>query len=195
MASLPRGRVATFWWSGIENQKNRQRIRNSIVKSHRHVASAVTGSTIWALSPTSPETPVARTTVVFGIVLIVVGLVAYFGAESDNPSVTALIPAFLGGPILICGALAHKDSLRMHAMHGAVLVGLLGGLAALGRGVMGIGKLFDPDAEKRAVVFVLLTAVICLVFTGLCVRSFIDARKRREAAEAAGGEAGVNEEA
>lgn len=137
----------------------------------------------------------ARTTVIFGVVLVVIGLIAYFGADSDNPSVTALIPAFLGGPIILCGALAHKDNLRMHAMHGAVSIGLLGGLAALGRGAMGIGKLFDPDAEKRAVVFVLLTAVICLLFTFLCVKSFIDARKRREAAQAAGGDDGSNKDA
>ena len=154
----------------------------------------------------------AKTTIVFGLVLIALGVLGYAGAgtgASDAPtaesaaadegaeqaydakpkkSVTALIPAFVGGVILICGFLALHDGLRMHAMHGAVLVGLLGFLAGVGRGGMGLGKFLsgDPSLNERSFLFVWLMALICGVFVVLCVQSFIAVRKRRKAEEAAG---------
>ena len=101
-------------------------------------------------------------------------------------SVTALIPAFFGGGLLICGLLAMKESLLKHAMHGAAMIGLLGALAGAGRGAMGLGKFFsgDPSLNQRSFAFVWLMAIICAVFVALCVRSFIAARKAREAATA-----------
>ncbi|MCH7603945.1 MAG: hypothetical protein IIB54_14375, partial [Planctomycetes bacterium] len=69
---------------------------------------------------------------------------------------------------------------RKHAMHGAVLLGLLGFVGALMRPVM---KLFgeEPFELNMAVGSQLAMAAICLVFVVLCVRSFIAARKSREA--------------
>ncbi|MDA1014697.1 MAG: hypothetical protein O3A00_09630 [Planctomycetota bacterium] len=128
-----------------------------------------------------------RITVLFGLVLVILGLVAYFGSTPENLSKTALIPAFLGGPLILCGAIAHKDKLRMHAMHGAVLIGLLGGLGALVKGVMGLADF------NRATGFQLATAAICLVFTFLCVKSFIDAKRRRLAAQAMANPTGADD--
>ena len=73
-------------------------------------------------------------------------------------------------------------------MHVAAAVGLIGVLAAGGRGAMKIGALFsaDPSVNKRPIVMVLLMAVVCLLFLVFCVKSFIDAR-RRQAAEREGG--------
>ena len=70
----------------------------------------------------------AKTTIVFGILLIGVGLFAYFGsspkidlqqsdvAQSEVTSsggkklpITALIPAFFGTPLLICGLIALSE--------------------------------------------------------------------------------------
>ncbi|MEM8736570.1 MAG: hypothetical protein AAGG44_20230, partial [Planctomycetota bacterium] len=66
---------------------------------------------------------------------------------------------------------------------GAATVGLLGGLACIGRGSMGLGKFFsgDPSLNLRSFTFVWLTAVICVIFVVMCVFSFIAARKQREA--------------
>jgi hypothetical protein len=151
----------------------------------------------------------AKPTILFGIILIALGLVAYLGTpvgtttqrdDSSAPasddaataappkrSVTALIPAFVGIPLLLCGFLALNESRRKHAMHAAVMIGLLGALAGAGRGAMGLGKFFsgDPTLNQRAFLYVWAMAIICAVFVFLCVRSFIQVRKRRLADEAA----------
>ena len=64
----------------------------------------------------------AKITIAVGLILIGLGLYGYFGADEGKTSPTALIPAFVGAPILLLGALALKDSMRKHAMHGAVIV-------------------------------------------------------------------------
>jgi hypothetical protein len=50
---------------------------------------------------------------------------------------------------------------------------------------MGLSKFLsnDPDLNRRAFVFVWLMAILCTIFVVLCVRSFIDARKRRQLEE------------
>ena len=100
---------------------------------------------------------------------------------------TALIPAFFGGLLALCGVIAFKESARKHAMHAAAMVGLLGMVAGAGRGAMGIGKFMsgDPSLNQRSFLFVWIMAILCGVFLYLCVQSFIAARKRREATEAA----------
>ncbi len=97
---------------------------------------------------------------------------------SDTKSVTALIPSFLGTAILLCGivgAAFHKA--RMHVMHLAALVGLLGTLGGLGMGLPKVGALLAGTAERpTAVAMQIAMGVVCLVFLGLCVKSFVDAR-------------------
>ncbi len=67
-----------------------------------------------------------RLTLVFAAVLVVLGLVAYFGLqEAGDRSVTALIPAFFGVVFGILGLLATRPGLRKHAMHGAAVLTLL----------------------------------------------------------------------
>ena len=147
----------------------------------------------------------AKVTIVIAALLILLGCVGYFGTPTDQPtspenaatesddaasaatskrSVTALIPAFFGAILLACGLLACNEGMRKHAMHAAVSIGLLGFLAGAGRGAMGLGKFFsgDPSLNTRSFIYVWLMAILCLVFVGLCVNSFIQARKRREAA-------------
>ena len=147
-----------------------------------------------------------KVTIFFAVLLIAVGLFGYLGsapasgdrdanqlAETEGStentakpqrSVTALIPAFVGGVLLLCGFIALNEGLRMHAMHGAVLVGLLGTLAGLGRGMSGIGKFLsgDPSLNQQSFVFVWLMTIICAVYVGLCVNSFVQARKQRKLA-------------
>ena len=116
----------------------------------------------------------ARITIAVGGVLIVLGLVGYF---PDQGSWTALIPAIVGVLLAILGALALQPQWRKHAMHGAVLIGLLGFLAAAGRAisVLAGGEIHNPKSFSMLVAM----AVVCGVFVGLCVKSFIDARRSR----------------
>ena len=114
----------------------------------------------------------AKTTIIFGLILIALGILGYTGAETSptptepdtvaagesaaeaadvekpKKSVTALIPAFVGAIIAVCGVVALSEGMRMHAMHGAVLVGLLGCLAGLGRGG-GHPAATDPNRYDR----------------------------------------------
>jgi hypothetical protein len=119
-------------------------------------------------------------TIVVGAVLTAIGLFGYFGSASESPSVTALIPAFLGGALIVCGLVAHKPNLRMHAMHVAVLLALLGAIAALVRAVPKFGLLASDDPTfRRPVAMMFLMAITCIIYVVLCVRSFISARRRR----------------
>lgn len=138
----------------------------------------------------------AKPTILFGVILIVLGLVGYFGSEPKAAAVpadgatevaaepsrspTGLIPVIPGALLLVFGVLALKEKNLKHAMHGAAMVGLLGALAGLGKGIHGLAT----GGNMRATTFSLLMGVICAAFVVMCVRSFIAAKKRRLAAEA-----------
>lgn len=121
----------------------------------------------------------AQITSVVGGLLIALGLAAYFG--TGTKSITAMIPAFFGIPVLLSGLLAFNEKFKMHAMHVAVVVTLLGFLGGL-RGVPGLLKLLGGGAVKKpnAVYVQVGLSLICLVHVVLAVRSFIQARKARE---------------
>src|SRR4051812_47021621 len=75
----------------------------------------------------------SRLAILFGILLIGVGVVGY-AMGGDHKSPTALIPAYEGFVLAVCGAIVlAKPETRKHAMHAAATVGLLGFLAAAGR--------------------------------------------------------------
>jgi hypothetical protein len=117
---------------------------------------------------------------VTGGVLVAIGLGTYLGTGSHAP--TALIPAALGVLIAIAGLLARNPRLRMHAMHVAVLVALLGVLGCI-PGVLRLPALLGGTAERPvAVMAQLITFVVCLAFVVSAVRSFIEARRSRESA-------------
>ena len=121
-----------------------------------------------------------KVTILFGAVLVALGLFAYFGSASENPSPTALIPAVVGAILIVCGLVGMRPDLRKHAMHAGAMVGTIGAIAALGRGLPKIGLAASDDITyARPVRLVLLMAIICLVYVALCVRSFIVARRRR----------------
>jgi uncharacterized membrane protein len=115
----------------------------------------------------------ASTTIVFGALLALLGVVGYVlcGAAST----TALIPAFFGLPLTVLGFLARSESMRKHAMHGAAtlaLVGCAGALFSLMRTPTGPRS---PVAVFSQAAMVLLTAA----FVAMCVRSFKEARRAR----------------
>ncbi len=127
----------------------------------------------------------ARIAMFFGVLLIVLGPALYF-AESDpaHRSLTAFIPCAFGLALIVLGAVAASgsDKVRMHTMHVAALIGLLGlvfpayrAIAALARG----GEFNLPIGGQLAM------AALCGIFLALCIKSFIDARIARKRGEAA----------
>jgi hypothetical protein len=134
--------------------------------------------------PVAPgkEVAVPLVTVVIGALLVALGGWGWLGAEVEHRSVTALIPAFVGGPLIVLGLLALKESFLKHAMHLASLVGLLGFLMAGGRLVVKL--LQDGKIEGRGGLSTSLMTMLCGVFVVLCVNSFIQARRRRRSREA-----------
>jgi uncharacterized membrane protein (UPF0136 family) len=118
----------------------------------------------------------AKLTIVFGTLLIMVGFWGFFGTGSAHP--TALIPAYFGLVLFWSGVLALKPARRMLWMHVAVTVGLLGFLGAAIQAIREyVGAHGGPLAHPIAVESQAAMAGICLVFVLLCVRSFIAARR------------------
>ena len=114
-----------------------------------------------------------KITIIFGLLLMATGLVGYFGTGAE--SLTALIPSAIGMILLLCGFIAANEKCRMAAMHVAVSIGLLGALGL-------IPQLMKQNQPTAALASKITTLILCVAFVGLCVRSFIQARKAREAA-------------
>jgi hypothetical protein len=124
--------------------------------------------------------------VMFGVVLTALGLVAYFNpeplgvgkdgkpAEPGHPS--SLAPAGVGALLVIAGVVAMvAPGARKHAMHGAAVVALFGVVGGLVPVI-----LRGARVEEVAVKVGLGMAVLSAVFLALCVSSFIRARRARE---------------
>ena len=123
--------------------------------------------------------------IVFGVLLSVLG--GGFFVYTGMDKVTSLIPAFFGIALIVLGVIARNERLRMHTMHGAALLGLIGFAmpAVMVVRALSQGATFEPvkHGEQCAM------SALCLIFVGLCVKSFIDARvaRKRKEAEAAHG--------
>ena len=115
---------------------------------------------------------------VFGVVLIALGVIGYVGTAAV--SITALIPAIFGAVLTILGWLALNERYRKHALHLAAAVALVGLLGAV-PGLIGLFDLISGAEVQRpaAVVSQSLMAILMAVFVGLCVRSFLEARRAR----------------
>ncbi len=123
----------------------------------------------------------AKLTMVFGLLLVLLGIYGYVATGSQHP--TALIPTWIGLLLGILGFLANSPDpkRRMLFMHIAVTVGLLSCIATFYGGIISYiqmlqGKTFPFPAavESKAIMSLLM-----LVFVLLCVRSFIVARRAR----------------
>ena len=117
----------------------------------------------------------ANTAIGFGVVLLVLGIASYFG--TGMVSITALIPAFFGLLLLVLGVVARDPGKRKHAMHFAAVLGILGFAGSAG----GLVRFLSGDLGTRqgAVMAQAAMAILMLIFTVLCVRSFIQARRSR----------------
>lgn len=120
----------------------------------------------------------AKLSITFGIILIVLGLISYFGISSE--SITALIPAFLGIPLLILGWIGLSEKYRKHSMHGAAVLMLIG-FAGTVSGLIKFFRMIGGETFERpsAITIQAIMAVICLIFLVLAIKSFIDARRKK----------------
>ena len=112
--------------------------------------------------------------VAYGILLIVWGVGITLISGSD--SFTSLIPAVLGVPVLIFGILSivfpNKKKLFMHIVVTVGLIIFLGGLDFL-------RSLGDPFQNVWADTSKLMLMISGFLFTFLCIKSFIFARKNK----------------
>ena len=116
-------------------------------------------------------TAITKLSIIMGLLMIFLGIGLYLG--SGKASVTALIPAFIGFPILVCGILARDEKKRKAVAHIAVLFAVLGALAGFGRGIPQLIK----GETGLATLGTMVMALLCLFYVIACVRSFIAARK------------------
>ena len=113
---------------------------------------------------------------IYGIFLIVWGIGVTI--LSDSQSITSLIPAIFGLPILISSFFAKKlPNKKKVLMHIVVLIGLiifLGGLDII-RGLIQ-GNIFTNIWASSSKLMMMISG---LVFTILCIKSFIYNRKNK----------------
>ena len=123
----------------------------------------------------TPNMP--RLSVLFGVLLILQGIV-FWGLTGFEPArFTAAIPAFFGILIGGLGLVAGQvPAARMHVMHLNVLLALLGIAGGVVMFVKGLGS-DEPSAAK--LIDQGLLAVFCAVYVVFCVQSFIAARAAR----------------
>jgi hypothetical protein len=120
----------------------------------------------------------ANVAMTVGLLLTLLGLGAYFG--TGRQSMTAMIPAFFGVPILALGLVARDPGKRKAAMHVAVVLALLGFLGSA-RGIGNAIALASGEEVARPAAAVVQTAmaVLCAFFLVLAIKSFLDARRGR----------------
>jgi len=121
----------------------------------------------------------AKISLLFATLLIVLGLVGFFGTGSHFP--TALIPAWFGVALAVFGwlAISPDEKKRKLFMHINVTIGLIGLLGAAWRALSAYGnaRAAGVDPNKIALASQLTMAGLLLVYVLMCVKSFIDARR------------------
>jgi hypothetical protein len=118
-------------------------------------------------------------TIVFALLLVLLGLAGYLGTGSQHP--TALIPAWIGLALGIGGflAISPNESRRKLFMHINVTIGLLGFLGATAEAIRGYVHAASAGLapDQIALASKVTMAALLLIYVFLCVRSFIAARR------------------
>ena len=116
-------------------------------------------------------------TTAYGAFLVLWGII--ISQISDSSSITSYFPSMLGAPLLISGVLANAiPEKRKLWMHIAATFGLLSALGGT-RFFMVMGDGLDYASGSMLMLFLTGSG-----FTFICVKSFIHARKMREASQA-----------
>ena len=112
-------------------------------------------------------------TLALGVTLNAVGIIAFMLSDGQK---TALIPAFFGGAFLILGGMAFSQKLRMHSVHGALALCLILGAYCLYK----IPVLLANDETALKMFSFETTAIACIAYLVLGIRSFKQARRARK---------------
>tara|TARA_B100001063_G_C16413144_1_gene380491 strand:- start:6 stop:425 length:420 start_codon:yes stop_codon:yes gene_type:complete len=122
------------------------------------------------------ERSMESVSIIYGIFLIIWGIAISFISSSN--SITSFIPSIFGIPILLFSILSvkfpNRKKLFMHIVVTFGLIIFIGGLD-FSRGLMK-GTLFDNMWADTSKLMMLITGIM---FTYLCVKSFIFARKNK----------------
>lgn len=122
---------------------------------------------------------ITKLTLTIGGLLTLTGVIAY--VATGGVSLTALIPSAVGVLLLVAGWIGRNPKLHRHAIHAALAVALLGALGSL-MNVVKVGQLFTGTAERPGAIWASLVMFVALVvYLAFGVRSFIDARRARQA--------------
>ncbi len=117
---------------------------------------------------------IPRIAIYEGAILVLWGVAAYI--ISDQSSITAMIPSFMGAPLMILGLLSEKiPDMRHHLMHASMVMALLM--------VLGGARVFADFSDMSNLA---ISSHIILIFVGvtfmICgIMSFRAARLAREA--------------
>jgi hypothetical protein len=119
---------------------------------------------------------VVRTTIGFGVALVLTGVAAY---GLTRGSVTALIPAFMGGIVLLLGLVARA---RPAAARGLVVAALAIALLAVFGSFSGIGGVLamlagNPVERPAAAVAQTVTLLLSVAYLVVAGRAWLGARK------------------
>ena len=118
---------------------------------------------------------IPRIAILNGAVLTIWGAISYFLQSADPPSITALIPAFLGFPMLVLGVFSERDGKnRHHYMHASMALALVMTLGGA-RVVTGYS-----DMSTLAIIAHLLLLQVGISFMIAGIKSFRHARELRE---------------
>ena len=118
----------------------------------------------------------APVTIVYAILLIVLGLAGYIG--SGFASWTALIPTIMGIPILAFGLLSRDRKKRKFATIGAAVFALFGLMGTVG-GLYDLGTVLSGGqvARPAAVIGRSVMAVLSIVYLGIIVATLFSSRE------------------
>jgi hypothetical protein len=118
---------------------------------------------------------IPRIAILNGAILTAWGVISYFMQSADPPSITALIPAFMGFPMLTLGMLSEKNAKnRHHYMHASMALALVMTIGGA-RIVTGYS-----DMSTLAIISHLLLLQVGISFIVVGVKSFRHARLQRE---------------
>ena len=120
-----------------------------------------------------------KVSIVFGFLLSVLGLYGYFGM--GRVSITALIPLFIGVPVIILGLIAFNEKRIKDSMHAASVLVLLGLIGSVYRFLQ---KVIMGNLDGSSMILIIMS-VLCIIFLILAINSFIEARKARGKKQAA----------
>lgn len=139
----------------------------------------------------------AKVTLALGGLLVLLGIAGFVLTGATH--YTALIPTYFGVVLEFLGLLALiKPKLRMHVMHAAVLLALIGMVATVAAIPNAIQSMRVPVSEQldngqvklsngntirpAADISKSIMAILCSVYIALAIMSFIAARRNRDAA-------------